>query len=81
MENNPDTSQPEELAAPVKLQPGWQMPQPETLPHPTYWPVTMAAGIIFFLWGTVTTLIISLVGLAMFAIALAGWIGDLRYAD
>jgi hypothetical protein len=81
MENNPDTSQPEEPAAPANARPGWQTPQPETLPAPTYWPVVMAAGIIFFLWGTVTTLIISLVGLVMFAIALAGWIGDLRHAD
>ena len=81
MENNPDTARSEEPAAPVDARPGWQTPQPATLPPPTYWPVVMALGIIFFLWGTVTTLIISLIGLAMFAIALAGWIGDLRHAD
>lgn len=81
MENTPLTPEQQDPATPVNPQPGWQTRQPETLPSPTYWPIVMAAGIVFILWGTVTTFIISLVGLVMFAVALAGWIGDLRYGD
>jgi hypothetical protein len=49
------------------------------LPQPTYWPAVMALGIAFVAWGLVTTFIISGVGLLLFALALAGWIGDLRH--
>jgi len=39
----------------------------------------MAFGILLLAWGLVTTLLISGVGLVLFALALAGWIGALRY--
>ena len=81
MEDISLTPQQQEPAGPATSQPGWQTPQPETLPLPTYWPIVMAAGVVLILWGTVSTFIISLVGLAMFAVALAGWIGDLRHGD
>ncbi len=58
---------------------GWGKPQPDKLAHPTYWPVVLALGIAFIFWGPVTTLFISGVGLVLFAIALAGWIGELRH--
>jgi hypothetical protein len=56
---------------------GWSRPKPEHTPRPTYWPAVMALGITFLFWGVVTSFIISLVGLALFALALAGWIGAL----
>lgn len=56
----------------------WHTPQPEILPKPTYWPAVMALGIVFLLWGMVTTFVISGAGLTLFALALAGWIGELR---
>lgn len=57
----------------------WGTPKPEVVPPPTYWPAVMAAGITFMLAGVVTTLIVSGVGLIVFAVALAGWIGDIRH--
>ncbi len=60
-------------------QSGWSVPRPEELPSPTYWPAVMALGIVLMVWGLVSTFVISGVGLALFALALAGWIGDLRH--
>ena len=58
---------------------GWSRPLPEELPRPTYWPVVMALGITFLAWGLVTSVIVSAVGLVLFAMALAGWIGEIRH--
>lgn len=56
----------------------WHTPQPATMPAPTYWPVVMALGTVMLLWGIVTAWAISAVGLGLIALALAGWIGDIR---
>ncbi len=37
-------------------------------------------GITFLLWGLVTSLVISGVGLVIFAGAIAGWIREIRHA-
>src|SRR5580765_8122248 len=58
---------------------GWNTPVPERLPAPTYWPVVMSLGIAFVMWGIVTTVLISAVGLVLFVVALVGWIGDIRH--
>ena len=66
--------------------PGWHKPKPETLPKPGYWPALMALGIVLLLWGLAlgfnevfsSSLVTSGIGLILFVIALAGWIGDLR---
>jgi hypothetical protein len=39
----------------------------------------LALAITFLAWGLVTSLLISAVGAALFAVALAGWIGELRH--
>ncbi len=65
---------------------GWSIPKPEKIPKPGYWPFLMAMGICFILWGLAvgfnevvsTIILISGIGLVLFIIALAGWIGDLR---
>ena len=65
---------------------GWHKPLPEHLPKPGYWPAIMALGITFMLWALAvgfnevvsTIIILFLVGLSLFTVALAGWIGDLR---
>jgi hypothetical protein len=62
----------------VELPPGWNAPRPEKLPRPTYWPVVMALGVVLVSWGIVTTLAISGVGLSLIAVALGGWIVELR---
>lgn len=61
--------------------PGWKPLPMEELPHPTYWPITMALGIVFMLWGIVTSFIISGVGIVLFVIALVGWIGDIQHGE
>lgn len=48
-------------------------------PRPTWWPAALALGIVFVLWGVVTSLIIMAVGVAVFAVALAGWLGEMRH--
>jgi len=60
---------------------GWQMLPDEELPHPTYWPITLSLGIVFSLWGIITSYIISGVGILLFIVALIGWLGDLRDAE
>ena len=58
---------------------GWLPPMPnEALPEPTYWPITLAFGLMLLLWGIVTSYIISLVGFVITVIALRGWIHDIR---
>ena len=68
------------------IPPGWHRPLPERLPKAGYWPVIMALGITFMLWGLAvgfnevvsTIIILVLIGFIIFCVALAGWIGDLR---
>ena len=57
----------------------WLTPQPEKIPPPTYWPVVMALGTIMGLAGIVTAWAVSVVGLALVALGLGGWIGEIRY--
>jgi hypothetical protein len=66
-------------AAPAELHPDWNVPPPAELPEPCVWPAALALGITFLLWGLVTTLIITGVGAVLFAVALAGWIRDIRH--
>jgi hypothetical protein len=65
----------EPLAPPGQLQksPGGE------LPKPTAWPPTLALSIALMLWGLVSSLIITGVGVVVFAVALTGWIGDIRH--
>lgn len=77
-----------EIARPTsgEIPPGWHKPLPEHLPKAGYWPAIMALGITFMLWGLAvgfneivsTIIILVLIGLILFTLALAGWIGDLR---
>ena len=60
-----------------EINPEWDMLEPEILPNPTYWPVVMALGITFLAMGFVTSFLISGVGLLLFGISLAGWIGEI----
>jgi hypothetical protein len=66
-------------AAAVEIRSGWQKPQPETLPEPTYWPAVLAIGVVSILWGIVTTFIISGIGFVLTALAIYGWVRELLY--
>ncbi len=64
---------------PPESRSGWTVLPSEKLPEPGVWPVTMALGIAFLVWGLITSLIITGVGVALFVVALAGWIRDIRH--
>ena len=53
------------------------------LPHPTYFPAGLAMGVAFLFWGLITTWVVLVVGVVLFAAALAGWIreGKLKYRE
>ena len=57
----------------------WSSPKPEVLAEPTWWPAALAFGSTLLAWGLVTSFIIALIGLAVFAVSLAGWIRDIRH--
>ncbi len=48
------------------------------LPRPTVWPAGMALGVALAMAGVVLTPAFTVAGLVAFAIALGGWIGELR---
>jgi cytochrome c oxidase subunit 1 len=49
------------------------------LPAPSIWPVVLALGITFFLFGVVTDLLFSVLGGLVIFGSLVGWIGELRH--
>lgn len=59
--------------------PGWEALPYEHLPRPTYFPAGMAMGTTFIFWGLITSWVIFVVGLGLFAAALAGWISEIRH--
>jgi hypothetical protein len=72
---DPETSK----TPPQKSHSEWTVLPPEKLPGPTVWPAALALGITFLIWGLVTSLIITGVGVFLFVVALAGWIQDIRH--
>lgn len=79
IEANPTTSETNQGLQSSAQDPQTPAALPETLPSPTYWPLVMGFGITFIFWGITSNYAISGVGLVLFAIALAGWIGDIRH--
>lgn len=61
--------------------PDWERLPAAHLPRPTYWPVVLAVGVMFLAWGIVTTIAITIIGLALLALGLSGWIGELRHVE
>lgn len=57
---------------------GWGTPRPAIVPRATYWPAMMALGITFLLGGFATSLVVLGAGVVVFAVSLAGWIGEMR---
>lgn len=43
------------------------------LPSPSYWPITLAFGLVLMVSGVVSSIWVSLVGLVVLLVALAGW--------
>jgi Cytochrome c oxidase subunit IV len=61
----------------VDLPPGWNRPNPDSLPHSTYWPSVLAFAVMLFVWGPISTWWLSGVGFILGVVALRGWVGDL----
>ncbi len=59
--------------------PGWHVPHPTRLPVPTYAPAMTAFGIVFIALGAVTVWPLSVVGVVIFVLAIAKWIGELLH--
>ena len=57
----------------------WGTPRPAVVPRATYWPAMMAFGITFVLGGFATSLVVLGAGVVVFAVSLAGWIGEMRH--
>ncbi len=68
----------ENLSGP-SVHPDWNPAKPEVIPQPTIWPASLALSATLGLWGLASSLIISLVGVGLFVVSLAGWIRDIRY--
>lgn len=65
---------------PKPTSPEWEPLPHEHLPRPTYFPAGLAMGTTFIAWGLITSVVVLLVGVALFIASLAGWITDLRHA-
>lgn len=72
-------SEPQDQPNPEPAEANWEKATPEKLPDPTYWPFFLAMGLNFIFWGMLTTWLIVLAGLVIFAIALTCWINLLRH--
>lgn len=87
--DSPSQPHPQSISLPHELAPknsgitpshdSWIEPRPQNIPRPTYSPAVLALAVACLLWGLVTTYLISLLGVILFAVGLAGWIGELRH--
>jgi hypothetical protein len=56
---------------------GWEPLPHETLPRPNFFPAGLAMGTTFIFWGLITSWVILVVGIGLFAASLAGWIYEI----
>jgi len=56
--------------------------QPEIhLPAPSFWPIVLAFSLALIAIGVVSSLIVSIVGLVLLLVSIAGWTMENRAAD
>jgi hypothetical protein len=55
---------------------GWAAPLPLHPPPPTIWPFVASVGLMIGFWGITLNLLVVCVGAGVFAIGMAGLIGD-----
>ncbi|MDA8162024.1 MAG: cytochrome c oxidase assembly protein [Desulfobacteraceae bacterium] len=56
---------------------GWNVPKPEFIPSPTYWPFVLSLGATLMGLGLLTSMIICVTGLILFIVAIVKWTGDI----
>ena len=71
--------QPKSPEPPLEPTADWTPAPPEFVPAPSVWPAAVSLGATFMLWGLVSSLLITGVGLIVFIIGLSGWIGEIRH--
>jgi hypothetical protein len=59
--------------------PGWESLPHEKLPRPNFFPAGLAMGTTFIFWGLITSWVILVVGIGLFAASFAGWIYEILY--
>lgn len=64
----------------MKPEADWNEARPERIPPPTIAPASLAFGTTIFMWGLLTSMVLVGVGLAVMAISLVAWIGEMRHA-
>ncbi len=55
-----------------------QKPDPEEIPEPSIWPIGLAFGVLLIFWGFIASLGLTMVGIVVFGVSLAGWVSDLK---
>ncbi len=75
----PSESESRAASAPALGRPGWNVPKPEHIPSPSYYPAGVALGVTFLLWGIVTSLVVVAIGATVLVVSLTGWIGEMRH--
>ena len=59
------------------IPPGFERLPHERLPRPNFFPAGVAMGTTFIFWGLITSWVILVVGIGLFAASLAGWIYEI----
>ena len=62
---------------PESLPEGWNLPKPEFIPSPTYWPFVLSLGAALVGLGLLTSKIIAIPGFIFFVIAIVKWVGEI----
>ena len=60
---------------------GWNIPKPEVIPSPSYWPFLLSLGVTLMGLGVLTSNIITATGTVLFILATIKWIGELSSED
>lgn len=55
------------------------MNQPEHLPQPSMWPVTVGGGVTLIAFGIATSLALSVLGAALLFWGIVRWVQELRH--
>jgi cytochrome c oxidase assembly factor CtaG len=59
----------------------WNIPKPEFIPSPSYWPFMLSLGAALLGLGLLTSKLIGITGIALFVLAVVKWVGRLRHEE
>jgi membrane-bound ClpP family serine protease len=65
------------VGSPDRTSEEWRTALPEEVPEATYAPVFLALGIIFLLFGIISSYVFSAAGVALMVWSISKWIGEL----